>query len=554
MQGVFPALFDNARRFSDRKVAIAQKRRGIWVSYSWREYAELVTATASALRRLGVMEGEKVLLFGRNSPEWYISELALYLLGASPIALYGGMAEGLVKPLIPEDLGFALVQGREELEKVKTVLGRLPEKVIYWDYRGMESGEERIIWFWDLLKKEKGEFEAKEVRPSVFFVLGSGSSLGPRGVLLEERILLDGAKAFLSHEGWSTRDSLMPFLPPVRSVDKLFAICGHILSGCTLLIAEREETYAEDFMEARPSVVYFTARTWERIYKGAKQRLKGLEGFKRTLGLRVLKKELGFEGTRFCYNIGPLLEGEVYEFLGEMGIDLKNIYWKTEIGPITVTRGKGEALKVGKPLAGREVLVKDGELMVSVLHDGWKEFGTRDRGILSPDGEVLLMGKVGEQVEVEGKVVPFQLLESALRLEPFVSDAFVVELEKGGLGALICPDEERLADWARDKGFGFTSKAELYEIEGIKDALKETVREIGRKMGISFKGLCVLPRSGFRVSEGGVLLNGNLNRGKLKEKFKELIAQIGVCERDFEMEFEGVRFVVKSLLIEGAKT
>lgn len=554
--GLFSALLDNARRFPEKKVAIAQKRRGIWVGYSWKEYAELIMRAASALKKIGVKEGQKVLLFGRNSPEWYISELALYGLGAMPITLYGRMDEEAVRSLLPEGLDFALVQGKEELGKLVAVFGRPPEKVVYWDYREMEGEERGAIWFWDLLKEEKGAFELPEtarVLQPLFFVICAGSSKGPRGVFVKEQVLLDSAKAFLRLEEWSTKDRLMPFLPPVRSVDKVFTIYGHILSGSSLLIAEREETYAEDFKEAHPSVVYFTARVWERLYKGASQRLKGLRGFKRNWGLKVLKRELGLDGVKFCYNIGPFLSGEVYEFLGEMGLELKNIYWKAELGPITLTRGKGGTLRVGKPLIGREVSVEEGELVVSIPSNGVKGFRTGDLGILSPEGEVLLLGKRGEHVELNGKQVPLGLIESVLRLEPFVSDALVLQLEKGWLGVFLCPDEERLADWARERGLGVTSRAELYEIEEIKELFKETVKGVGEKMGVNFKGLCILPKSGFRVSEGELLVNGHLNRGRLKERFREVLAQMGRYEGNLQVEIEGAKLMVRLALVEGVK-
>ncbi len=80
----FPNLvtmfFTRAREKGDAPFLWA-KREGQWRSISWREAAEQVAALATALRRIGLFRGDRVMLGSENRPEGCIAVLAIMAAG-----------------------------------------------------------------------------------------------------------------------------------------------------------------------------------------------------------------------------------------------------------------------------------------------------------------------------------------------------------------------------------------------------------------------------------------------------------------------------------------
>jgi len=64
------------------------KRHGGWQSVSWREAAEQVCLLAESLRRLGLNQGDRVMLVSENRPEWCIADLAVMAAGCITVPTY----------------------------------------------------------------------------------------------------------------------------------------------------------------------------------------------------------------------------------------------------------------------------------------------------------------------------------------------------------------------------------------------------------------------------------------------------------------------------------
>ena len=61
----------NFQKHGDRKMAMRVKDRGIWQSYTWKDYYEKVKFFSLGLVKLGLDRGDKVSILGENKPEWY---------------------------------------------------------------------------------------------------------------------------------------------------------------------------------------------------------------------------------------------------------------------------------------------------------------------------------------------------------------------------------------------------------------------------------------------------------------------------------------------------
>src|ERR1700747_2504198 len=126
-------LLRNAARFSTRP-AFRHKDLGIWQTWTWAQVAGIVRAYAAGLHRLGLRPGDKIAVVGSNRPKLYWTIMAAQALRASPIPVYAdAVADELAFVLAHAETKFVAAQDQEQVDKVLSVSGRLPQldKIVY---------------------------------------------------------------------------------------------------------------------------------------------------------------------------------------------------------------------------------------------------------------------------------------------------------------------------------------------------------------------------------------------------------------------------------------
>ncbi|HWC94327.1 MAG TPA: AMP-binding protein, partial [Pseudolabrys sp.] len=134
-------LVRNAELFGARP-AMRHKDLGIWQTWTWSQTLEIVRAYAVGLNRLGVRRGETVAIVGGNRPKLYWSVMAVQMLGAVPVPVYAdAVADELAFVLAHADVRFAAVEDQEQIDKIQSVIERLPklEMMVYDERRGLRD-------------------------------------------------------------------------------------------------------------------------------------------------------------------------------------------------------------------------------------------------------------------------------------------------------------------------------------------------------------------------------------------------------------------------------
>ena len=91
------ALFLSRADELGEKPMLWAKRDGAWQAVSWAEAARRVCLLAESLRRIGLKDGDRVMLVSENRPEWCLADLAI-------------MAAGCVTVMVPD-----MMQPTEEI-------------------------------------------------------------------------------------------------------------------------------------------------------------------------------------------------------------------------------------------------------------------------------------------------------------------------------------------------------------------------------------------------------------------------------------------------------
>src|SRR5713101_2926502 len=138
----FPKLLVRNARLYGGRPAYRHKDLGIWQVWTWSQVLAEARAYAVGLSRLGVKRGETIAIVGANRPKLYWSVMAAQMLGAVPVPVYADAgADGLAFVLAHADVRFAAVKDQEQIDKIQSVMQRLPklEQMVYDERRGLRD-------------------------------------------------------------------------------------------------------------------------------------------------------------------------------------------------------------------------------------------------------------------------------------------------------------------------------------------------------------------------------------------------------------------------------
>ena len=399
----------NYHQYGDATIAIRYKHRGIWQTYTWKDYYLNVKKLALGLLSLGFKAGDKLLIIGDNAPEWYYAELAAQANRGVSVGAYSDLLPSEIKYIAQNsEASFVMVEDQEQIDKLLEIKDKLPrlKKVIYWNYKGLvhyndpilmgfrkvlELGEEYEREHSDLFEQNVEAGKADDVCTLVF-TSGTTEAV-PKGAVHTYRTVRAGADYYLKLDLWHKNDNVAPNLPPVWMTEQWSGIGCHLLSASILNFAEEPEIQQEDAREIGPSIVLYGARLWESQAGMAHARIREADAFKRFIfrfmmpigykvadlrygkqkinplwkilyGLghitlfRPLRDSLGLTNARICYTTGAILSPDAFRFYHALNLPLKSVYGSTEGGALTGSSNDDINFEtVGPPHQGTEVKI-----------------------------------------------------------------------------------------------------------------------------------------------------------------------------------------------------
>ncbi|MFO7576521.1 MAG: long-chain fatty acid--CoA ligase [Pelovirga sp.] len=418
----------------------------------------------------------------------------------------------------------------------------------------------------------EGDIELIKPESVATIIYTSGTTGEPKGVMLSQANLLMNAAVGHEHLGGLRDDDIfLSFLPLSHVLERTAGYHSALMLGNQIAYAESVSTVIDNIQEIRPTAMVSVPRLFEKIYSRIYENAHQSSPLKRRLfhraievgrayvrkryidkqPLGLLKLKYGFYdrlvfskirakfGGRLRYFIcgGAPLDKTVNEFMWIIGIPVFEGYGLTETSP-AVTLNNRERLRfgsVGTPLAGTELrLAADGELLIkgpqvmqgyykddaataAAMDDGW--FKSGDIATIDDQGFVTIVDRKKEIIiTAAGKNIAPQPLENALKLDKYISQAFVYGDTKPYLVALLTPNLERLIELAHDEKLNYLAVDELVVNHRVLQLFSQRVELFNRTQPPyqTIKKFALLPRE-FSI-EGGELTP------TLKQKRKEIYA------------------------------
>jgi len=456
------------------------------VAYHWEgepgdtrtlTYADLTTEVkkaANALAALGIGKGDRVALYLPNIPEAAISMLAIARLGAIHSVVFGGFSADSLRDRIDDSQAKLVITADGGWRKGKVfplkptvdaaVAGDSPVEHVLVVKRGendVEWTEGRDLWWHDVVGSASAEHEAEafESENPLFILYTSGTTGKPKGILHTSGGYL--TQAAFTHQnvfdlhpetdvfwctadvGWITGHS--------------YAVYGPLANGATSVMYEGTPDTPHpgrwwELIEKYKVSIFYTAPTAIRSFM--------------KIGAEVPAK-FDLSSIRVLGSVGEPINPEAWiwyrETIGAGKTPVVDTWWQTETGAIMVSALPGiTSLKPGSaqvPIPGISIGVIDdegapvgkGEGGLLVITEPWPSmargiWGDPDRfrstywekfadlgyyfagdgARLDEDGDLWLLGRVDDVMNVSGHRLSTAEIESALVAHEAVAEAAVV--------------------------------------------------------------------------------------------------------------------------------
>ncbi len=400
------------------------KQAGKWQAISWAEAVRQICCLAESLRRIGLKDGDRVMLVSENRPEWCIADFAIMAAGCITVPAYVTNTERDHLHIQEDSGAAAVIVANDKL--AKPLLGAVIRSGIARHVIGIEplrisqTGSFEYHEWQDLIAgdgaKERQAVEKRIAgigrKDTACLIYTSGTGGSPRGVMQHHGALLmnaDGAARILAEDfGLDEDDAFLSFLPLSHAYEHTGGQMLPISVGAQIYYAEGLEKLASNIEETRPSIMVVVPRLFEvlraRIMKQVEKQGKVANflmdramaiGTTRAQGRKrwrdkpmdlILEKTLRPKiRKRFGGRIKAMVSGgaplspEVGVFFESMGLTMLQGYGQTEAGPVISCNRPAAGLKmdtVGPPLHGVEVkIAEDGEILVRgelVMHGYWR--------------------------------------------------------------------------------------------------------------------------------------------------------------------------------------
>jgi long-chain acyl-CoA synthetase len=444
-------LIDDFRRLG-HEIAVVRYQGNRRRVTTYGELARLAERFAALLAARGIVQGDRVLIWGENSAEWIA-------------AFYGCLLRGVLA--VPLDANGSTEFAERVAADVRPKLA--VGDMLLLEKLAVRSGSALPVlafenWLDDLPETGMGAISGLSNQTPLQILFTSGTTGDPKGIVLTHGNVLaavgpieDGAKPYMRYErlvhplrilhtlplSHVFGQTMGLWVPPVLTAELHFEArlaAPHLIE---LIRTERISVLA-----AVPRVLALLKAQLEATHTGLAERVAlspKTSPWLRWWRFRAVHRQFGLKFWAFVSG-GGALPGPIEQFWNALGFVLIQGYGMTETTalitlnhPFHVARGT-----IGKPMPGREVkLAPDGEVLVrgDVISgatwqggelrprpDGW--LATGDLAERQDSGELRFLGRKSEViVTAAGVNIHPEDIESAIEEQPDVAACAVVAIE-----------------------------------------------------------------------------------------------------------------------------
>ena len=509
-----------AARYPDKKCLTTYNPDKFVLTF--KEARDKILTLAASLVEKGVKPGDRVVLTGKNRPEWAVAYYAIASAGAVIVPLDYTLHEEELKNLIDFSEPVAALVDKEKYNMVK---GMLPEGAPYY---ALDPANENYV-----LSLENAPLEKpvkREITDLVAILYTSGTTGIPKGVMLSNSNLVnDCFLAQMNMQIYHT-DVFYALLPVHHAYTMLSVLVVGLAQSAEVVFAKRlvVKEMLKDLKDGQITIFLGVPMLFNKlianIMKGVREKgivvygivrfLMFISGILKKFGIKVGKKIFGkmildkanLSSIRICISGGGPLPSSTFRMFNQLGLDFVQGYGLTETSPIVtlnpIYHFKVKSVGLVLPEIQVKIINPDkegrGEIALkgpTVMQGYYKNpsatdavmdlngyFYTGDMGYLDKENFLYLTGrKKNIIVTAGGKNVFPEEIEDRFQLYPEIEQILVRGFYMDGkkkqdigemIEALVYPSEE-LRNTA--------------DPDGIQKKLEEIVNNVNRQLASYMK-------------------------------------------------------------------
>src|SRR6201996_355220 len=486
---------------------------GEWQSLTYRQVYDLVRDATLGLAATGLRPGEFAAVWSRNRSEATVADYAVMHARGVPVFIYPTIAAEQAADLISHCEATVVIVEPEFLPVLDAIRARLPRLravVVIGDAprgdapasREAQLGETRVLSWNTLLDLGRTESDRD---PSSFerswrqvaadslatLVYTSGTTGRPKGVMITHRNVRYAQQAtqrVMPLEEQTAEDgvaTLVSYLPMAHVTGRSVDHWGPMTRPVTLAYCPDQLRLFEIAAQVHPTALIGIPRVWEKLHAA----LRGVLPDVTPETVRALpdavrqgvRAKIGLDRVRLATTGAAPIDPEIVAFFRALGVPLTEGWGMSELSNAATLVAPGSARigAVGTAFPGVEVrIADDGEVLVrgplvmggyyrdpeltvaTIDANGWLHTG--DIGEPDADGFLKIIDRKKELIITSGgKNISPALVEYELQRHPLIGQACAVGDRRNYVTALLVLDPETTPAWARARGIGFDSLADL---------------------------------------------------------------------------------------------
>ena len=369
-----------------------------WIVQTYRQLDARVDEVACALIAAGVQRGDRVVIFGRNSPQWSLADFACQSVGAVSVPVYATSTVTQTAHLLRDSGAVFAFAG--SVAETRTVLqaaeltGRLAG-VVSFENTPIAGATVLRDFQVEATDQLRGELVARraQAQPDDLFSLiyTSGTTGDPRGVMLTHENMISEMDALDDIFHFGPDEHSLCFLPLSHALERTWSLYV-MRRGCLNTYCPDARKVAELLVEAKPTLLTSVPRLFETVLATARAKVVGSKAKQKIfewavhvggqmqhayrkgsqpsaalsaqfaladrLVLKAVRDAMGGPKVVMACGGAPL-RTEVELFFSAIGMPILPGYGLTEAAPL-VSFNRPDAFKVGS--AG--IVMRGGELRI----------------------------------------------------------------------------------------------------------------------------------------------------------------------------------------------
>jgi long-chain acyl-CoA synthetase len=531
-----PQLFFQKATERGNKLALREKKFGIWHKITWNDYKNHVSLIANGLLALGFKRGDVLAISSENKAEWFYFDLACQSLGGVTNGIYTTDSAKQITYLLNDSRAvFYVAENDEQLDKILDARKDCPllKQIIVIDMKGLNAFHDDMVLSLDDLSAKATLYAAEnpnhleeelnkgKAEDTAILVYTSGTTGAPKGAMLTHENMVFQSQ--IANQYIKLRDNAeqVCFLPLCHVAERCNTFLFPISSGTVVNFVESPETFAENLREIQPHVIFAVPRIWEKMYSSIQIALKDatpmqryfydkaikwnenntpiLKKFGQKFILDNIRRGLGLSRVDFIASGAAPISPDLLKWFNALGCPVLEGYGATETSgyasnvPVAEFRlgyvGKAIPHTHIKLSEQNEILIKGPNIFkgylnlpektAEVIIDGW--YHTGDVGRID-DGYIKILDRLKDIIiTAGGKNITPSEIENQLKFSPFISDAVVIGDKRAYLTCLIMIDLDNVSKFAQDNAIPFTNFASLTKTKEVMELIEQEVNRVNKQ-------------------------------------------------------------------------